>query len=181
MSPSQSCPILPEEAAAIGLWQYGLLPTREIPFSPAVRETCAGNACRGYGATWACPPAVGSLEDCRVQCLSFPQMLVFSSRYPLEDSFDIEGMRSAMRSFKDVCDRLDDLVRPRLPRFLLLSNEGCFRCGKCTYPDSPCRFPDRLHPALEGYGILVGQLAKAAGLSYSGGPDTVVYFGALLF
>ena len=99
MSPAKSYPILPEEAAAIGLWQYGLLPTREIPFSPAVRETCAGNACRGYGATWACPPAVGSLEDCRAQCLSFPQTLVFSSRYPLEDSFDIEGMRSAMRSF----------------------------------------------------------------------------------
>ena len=181
MADSGSLPISPEEAASLGLWQCGLLPASEIPFSPEVRRLCRDNACRGYGATWACPPAAGSLEECRARCLSFRRIMVFNTRAPLEDSFDIDGMRAAMRSFKDVCDRLDTLVRPRLPRFLLLSNEGCFRCGKCTYPAAPCRFPDRLHPAIEGYGILVGQLAKAAGLSYSGGPDTVVYFGGLLF
>jgi len=57
----------------------------------------------------------------------------------------------------------ESLERP----FLLLSNEGCIRCKSCTYPDAPCRFPDKLYPSLEGYGILVTELAKKAGLNFT--------------
>ena len=39
---------------------------------------------------------------------------------------------------------------------------------------------DRLFPSLEGFGIQVTQLAKAAGLSY-GGVGVVIYFGMLLY
>ena len=82
------------------------------------------------------------------------------------------------REFKELCDRLgESLERP----FLLLSNEGCIRCKSCTYPDAPCRFPDKLYPSLEGYGILVTELAKKAGLNYNGGANTVSYFGMLCF
>ena len=64
---------------------------------------------------------------------------------------------------------------------LLLSNEGCGRCARCTYPDAPCRFPELLHHSLEGYGWIVKELADAAGIRYHNGPNTVTYFGALLF
>ena len=65
--------------------------------------------------------------------------------------------------------------------FLLLSNEGCGRCTACTYPDAPCRFPQLLHHSLEGYGFIVSDLAKEAGIRYHNGANTVTYFGALLF
>ena len=170
-----------EKCAALGLCQTGFVPTREIPFSPEIRAICAGNACRLYGTSWACPPAVGDFEACRAACLRYAQALVFSACAPLEDSFDFEGMAAGLREFKVVCDRLADAVRGILPDFLLLSNEGCGRCAVCTYPDAPCRFPDRLYPAVEGYGIEVGPLAARAGVRYNNGPNTVTFLGGLLF
>lgn len=162
-----------------GVYQYGLINVSDIPFSPEVRTMCA--ACPSYNHSWACPPAVGEVEDCRQICLSYEKMLVFSARYQLEDSFDYEGMQAGMRAFKEVCDGVFQLARQHMERFLLLSNEGCFRCKICTWPHSPCRMPDRLFPSIEGYGILVSELAGKAGISYVNGPNTVTYFGGLLF
>ena len=166
--------------APAGIGKYGFLRPAEIPFDPAVRAACEGNTCRGYGATWACPPGVGTFADCRARCLSYERALVFSVSYPLEDSFDYEAMRAGMLDFKKVCDRLAEAAGPIVPGLLLLSNESCFRCRTCTYPEAPCRFPEKLHPSIEGYGILVGQLAGLAGIPY-GVPGAVTYFGALLF
>ena len=62
----------------------------------------------------------------------------------------------------------------------MLSNEGCDLCDKCTYPDAPCRFPNRAHGSLEGYGIFVSEIAKIAGINYINGANTVTYFGAVI-
>ena len=170
-----------QEAQEIGLWEYGLLPTEKILFSEEVRALCRDNVCGRYGTSWACPPAVGTVEECRARCLAYPNILVFSAKYDLEDSFDFEGMQAGMRAFKTVCTRLDETAQKHLSRFMLLSNESCGRCEKCTYPDAPCRFPDQLYPAIEGHGILVNLLAARAGIRYINGPDTVTYFGGLFF
>ena len=174
-------PLSPEELAAAGVEQAGVLPTGEIPFSPEVRRLCAENLCGGYGSRWTCPPARGTYEAAVEECRSYARILVFSTAFPIDDEFDLDGMRAAMRRFKDVCDRLHDMMAERAGRFLVLSNEGCFRCGQCTYPHKPCRFPDRLHPSIEGFGILVGELAKRAGLRYQNGGSTVTYFGGVLY
>lgn len=164
-----------------GIAQYGTIKTSEIPFLPFIREICQGNGCGQYGKTWACPPAVGTFEACRSRCLEYEKALVFSAVYPLADSFDYEGMMAGHRAFKALCDRLYALAKPALSHFLLLSNEGCTRCKSCTYPDSPCRMPERLFPSVEGFGIHVGQLAEKAGLNYINGENTVTYFGVLLY
>lgn len=160
----------------IGITASNWIRTEEIHFSPEIRAICAGNTCRNYEKTWACPPATGTFDQCREQILNYPAALVFTSVYPLEDSFDYEGMQKGHRAFKQVCDRLYQLLEGD---FLLLSNEGCIRCQSCTYPEKPCRFPQMLFPALEGYGILVNRLAASAGIPYIAGPNTVTYFGLL--
>lgn len=163
---------------SIGVTSFGVVPTAPIEFSSEVRGYCEGNMCRNYGRSWACPPAVGSVEECRARVLEFDSALVFASVYPLEDSFDFEAMTAGHREFKNVCDRLHAMCTGN---FLLLSNEGCVRCAKCTYPDAPCRFPDKLFHSLEGYGIWVNRLASSAGVPYVAGPDTVSYFGLLCY
>ena len=170
--------IIEAKIRSAGASAWRVIPAADIPFSEEVRKICEGNMCHGYGKSWACPPGVGSFEQCRQECLSYENALVFSAVYQLEDSFDFEGMGRGHREFKELCDRLgESLERP----FLLLSNEGCIRCKSCTYPDAPCRFPDKLYPSLEGYGILVTELAKKARLNYNGGTNTVSYFGMLCF
>jgi hypothetical protein len=90
-------------------------------------------------------------------------------------------MLAALKSFKDVVDAVDNAVKPYLGKYIVLSNEGCGKCGSCTYPDAPCRFPDKLHHSIEGYGIFVGKLAKQTGVKYNNGEGTITYFGALLY
>lgn len=151
--------------------ECGYVSAEKRIFYPEVRAICAENTCRNYAATWACPPAVGILEECREQV----------GRYDLEDSFDFEGMMEGMQDFKRQVDALHRSVGALLPEFLLLSNEGCGRCAVCTYPYAPCRFPQMLHPSLEGYGFMVSELAASTGIRYHHGANTVTYFGALLF
>lgn len=162
-----------------GIFEYGLVNTANIRFMPEVRAMCEVNTCRQYGKTWCCPPAVGSVEACRERIRRYETMLVFSVKYDLEDSFDYEGMTAGMKRFKESCRALDTACRPLLGDYLMLSNEGCDLCRECTYPDAPCRFPQRAHGSLEGYGIMVSELAGQAGIRYINGPNTVTYFGAL--
>lgn len=169
------------ERKKIGIREYGVLAAAEIPFEEEIQKICAGNACRLYGKTWACPPAVGTVQECRERCLGYAKAMVFSAVYPLEDSFDYEGMIKGHDAFKDLCDRLYALVKPRLGDFLLLSNEGCKRCKTCTYPSAPCRKPERLFPSLEGFGIHVAKLAAKGNVKYTNGENTVTYFGMLLY
>jgi predicted metal-binding protein len=164
-----------------GIYQYGLIETKQIVFSDEVRSLCEVNVCGKYGATWACPPAVGEVGECKEKCLGYDSALVFSAKYDLEDSFDYEGMEFGHSEFKKVCDKVFGLAKEKLSDFLLLSNEGCMRCSKCTYPHVPCRFPERLSPSVEGFGIRVDMLAKSANINYINGENTVTYFGLLLF
>lgn len=166
-----------------GFFQYGIVETNKIHFSQEVRDMCKANVCRQYGKTWACPPAIGTVNECKDRIQRYKNMLVFSGKYELEDSFDYEGMMEGLHLFKESCRKLDSFLEEtgELKDYLVLSNEGCDRCKQCTYPDLPCRFPDKVHGALEGYGIFVNELAKQAGIQYINGKNTVTYFGALVY
>lgn len=165
----------------IGIHQGNVIRTDQIVFRDEARKYCEQNACRQYGVTWACPPAIGTYEECVRTCLEYPSMYLFSVKTELEDSLDWDGILTAVEEFPTVCDRLKEALKGKLADVLILSNEGCKRCEKCTYPDAPCRSPELFYPALEGYGIMVAETAKVAGINYTNGKDTVTFFGAVLF
>ncbi len=164
-----------------GAFECGLIATASLRVYPEVRKMCEKNTCRGYGASWACPPAVGTLEECLARVQIYDSMLLFSCKYDLEDSFDYEGMMAGMQQFREMAAALNATLSFQLSDFLLLANEGCGKCKSCTYPNAPCRFPDTLHPSLESYGFMVSELASLAGIRYINGQNTVTYFGGLCF
>jgi predicted metal-binding protein len=170
-----------EQVEKSGIFQYGLTKPSEINYREEIQEICRGNSCRQYGKTWACPPAVGTVEDCRNRCVQYTTILVFTGKFMIEDSYDFDGMMRAMLEFKQIARNLDLALKPYLKKYLVLSNESCSICNSCTYPDGPCRFPEQLHHSIEGYGILVSELAKQAGVNYNNGDNSITYFGALLF
>ena len=47
--------------------QYAWLPAKELTFSEKVREICR-EECPRYGTSWSCPPAVGTVTECRERC-----------------------------------------------------------------------------------------------------------------
>ena len=161
--------------------EYKVISTQAIPFSPAVAEACARNACGRYGKKWTCPPGVGTLEELERKIKARPYAAVFTCKYDIEDSFDFEGMREGQKQAKRVFRAVTDEMRAAGESFLALGNEGCELCESCTYPDAPCRFPDRASPSVEACGINVMQLAKEIGIKYNNGPNTVTYFSMILF
>lgn len=167
-------------AVQCGFTECGYVCIKNLRYYPEVRKICEGNTCRNYASSWACPPAIGTLEECMERVSQYDTMLLFSCKYELEDSFDFEGMTAGMKDFKHKTDAFHAQLNCIFTDFLLLSNEGCGRCKTCTYPDAPCRFPHLLHHSLEGYGFIVNELAKEAGIKYNNGANTVTYFGALL-
>lgn len=98
------CEKVKEAAMQSGMWQANFINTKDLVFYPEIREICKGNSCRNYGATWACPPAIGTIDECKKRVMQYEKMLLFSIKYELEDSFDIEGMSSALLSFKGSVD-----------------------------------------------------------------------------
>lgn len=170
-----------EIAAKSNLFEWGYVKIGDLEYHQEIRKICEGNTCRNYATSWACPPAIGTIAECRERVNQYSKMLLFTGKYELEDSFDFEGMVDGLKDFKKNVDLFQKKLDDVLQDYLLLSNEGCGRCPKCTYPSAPCRFPHLLHHSLEGYGFIVKDLADEAGIHYNNGTNTVTYFGALLF
>lgn len=53
------------------------------------------------------------------------------------------------------------------------------RCAKVD--NEPCRFPEKALSSLEAYGVNVSATVKNTEMKYINGPDTVTYFGMVLF
>jgi predicted metal-binding protein len=159
--------------------QIASVETKDIPFREYVVEACARNQCGMYGKTWQCPPGIGEFTQLKEKCLNYPKAIVFTTVHPLEDSFDIEGMEKGRIEHEKVTDEIIGFFSGK--EIYALSAEGCDLCEKCAYPNSPCRFPGKARPSVEANGISVVELAKANGINYKNGNNTVTYFSVVLY
>ncbi len=173
-----------EQAEALareaGFSHWGFFPAGELRFLPEVRDMCAADRCRQYGKSWSCPPACGTLEECRGRAEAFDWGILLQTTVAMEDDFDVdamaEGDRLQRERFDAFCGRIDPAER-----HLALGAGACSLCAACTYPDAPCRFPGRLRPSMEAYGLQVADVCKSAGTAYYYGPRTLTYSCCVLF
>ncbi len=179
MMPIQDTIRLQKEA--LGIHEYAFMNTGDLVFSQGVRNLCEMNSCGEYGKTWACPPGVGTMEECQSKLLRYQHFFVFTTLHPLEDSYDFEGMMEGKERHRERCPAIAALFEKEYQDVFILSAEGCGRCERCTYPDAPCRFPDTLYPSIESYCVEVNRLAASAGIHYINGANTVTYFGCIFY
>lgn len=170
-------------ALSLGARRAGTVEVAQISFQPSFRTLCAQNACGMYGRNWMCPPHVGEVEELIARARRFRHILVYQTVTALEDSYDIEGMLAA----GEAMNRLTLRLRERLDQLeagarLHLGAGGCRMCSRCAKLEGrPCPFPDRALASLEAYGMDVTALAALTGMPYINGPNTVTYFGAVLW
>ena len=155
----------------------------DIVYSESFREVCRSNQCGNYGACWMCPPEIGPIAELMARARSYPLGVLYQTVGALEDSFDIEGMFAAAASHAAVSQRLQKQAEVMLKApFLHLTCGGCHLCPVCARrAGEPCRHPELALLSLEGCGVDVYRAAQAAGLPYIHGPNTVTYFGMILF
>lgn len=161
--------------------EYRLLSPKQLSFSPAVAEACASNACGKYGSCWTCPPGVGDLRLWQQRILQYENLAVFTCVHSLEDCFDFEGMIRGQEKTMVLLHQLRDELSEHKMDILPLGCAGCNICQPCTYPQAPCRFPQRAIVSIEACGIDVVQLSRDTGIRYHNGENTVTYFCIILF
>ena len=166
-----------EQALDGRAFEYAVISTAAINFSPELLKTCESNVCGSYNKSWSCPPAAGPMEKHREKITAFSSAFVFTTRFDLEDSFDYEGMVQA----KEAHNRLTAEMHGQFGKTNPVYGAGsCKVCKNCAYPE-PCRFPEKTYLAVEAVGINVTELSRAGGIRYNNGPNTVTYFSMILF
>ena len=87
-----------------------------------------------------CPPGIGAAEELIAEIGSFDRGVMYQNVYPLEDSFDYEGMVDARRQHHACSARIHEHLSGDM---LHLSVGGCGVCGTCAQrTGEACRFPD---------------------------------------
>ena len=171
------------EVRSLGAYKAGVIECGDITFDLAFRDMCAANSCGVYGKCYMCPPDVGDADALIAQARKFDHALVYQTVSELEDSFDFEGMVAAKARTYPLAQSLRKVFADMgISNVLHLGAGGCGVCKPCAKQSGePCRFPELAMPSLEAYCINVSELARAAGMKYINGPNTVTYFGAVLF
>ena len=146
-----------------------------------VRGMCAADRCGKWGRCWSCPPACGTLEQAASRIARFDRGILVQSTAELADEFDYQGI---MRLTEEHKRRFADFARQaRLvyPDCLPLTAGTCMLCRTCTYPDRPCRYPNRRLSSMEAYGLFVSDVCTKSGLSYNYGPRTLTFTSCVLY
>ncbi len=165
---------------SLGVSGVKQLETSEIEFEPSLIELCKLNSCGNYGKNYSCPPLVGKTEDLIEEVKGYQFAVIFQKIYPLEDSFDIEGMDRARHDFRKLTIELNNTLTNSHLKYKIASAGGCSECTKCgAETGEKCRHPEIAFTSLEAYAINVSRLAEKCGLKYINGKNTVTYFGAV--
>lgn len=160
--------------------QYGFLETSRLIFSERVRYICESE-CDRYGKSWSCPPAVGTVEECRETCLAYSHVLVFTTLAEVSDTAILSETLATRKEHEKVTRGLCEKFRSSKEPFFALSSESCDLCRQCSWPKSPCRRPDQMLPCIESYGILVTESAQLCGIDFFYDSTTVTWFGMIFF
>ena len=167
-------------ALEAGFTHTAPLDAATIELKDEVRDMCASNTCRAYGKNWSCPPACGELDALRRQVARYHSGILVQTVGEIEDSMDFEGIMEVEAAHKDHFMALHEKLLARWPDLLALGAGTCTRCKSCTYPDAPCRFPDKRVSSMEAYGMVVMETCKANGLGYYYGPQAIAYTSCFL-
>jgi len=154
---------------------------QKLKFMHEVRDMCTADKCRQFDKKWVCPPACGEIDAMAERFHRFRDGVIFQTICNMDDEFDFESIEATMTNHKESMGKLLDTLGGLVEETAPFGSDGCGNCKECTYPDEPCRFPDRAFPSLEACGLLVSDVCKDNGVPYYYGRNTVAFTGAFLF
>jgi predicted metal-binding protein len=167
-----------------GFSTVGHFDPAQLVVHPEVRAMCAADRCHAFGKSWSCPPACGSIEEYQALFKRYHTGYLFQTIATMEDSFDYDGIE---RGSNEHARRLNDLanrahrVKASLNRDILILGAGsCTLCEVCTYPDAPCRYPQKVFPSMEATGLIVNDVCELSAVPYYHGPHTIAFCSCAL-
>lgn len=170
-----------EKIMELPLIQYEWLTPSELTFKEEVRMICR-QECPMYGKSWSCPPAVGTVEECRKKCEAYDGVFLFTT---IAEVSDISNMEEALKTrceHEKITRTLGTMFAEEGFKVQLLSSESCAICDSCAYCEGKeCRHPEYMIPCIESQGILVTELAEKYEIPFLENMTTVQWFGMILY
>ncbi|GHV74824.1 hypothetical protein AGMMS49940_21260 [Spirochaetia bacterium] len=162
-----------------------MLDVSTIRVRPEVRDACTADTCKAYNKTWSCPPGCGTLAECETKIRNYKTGILLQTTGKLEDSLDYEMMEQTGMEHGTNLDEFTKEIKKLYPSWgkqpLVIGAGACTRCVNCTYPGSPCRFPNDMRISMEALGMVISEVCKDNNLPYYYGPNTLTYTGCILF
>ena len=163
------------------LYVYFYIDPKTLEFSDRIRYICQSE-CPRYGQSWACPPGVGSVQQCKDRCLSYDSCLVVGTITESEDISDICATLATRFDHENITNEVRDLLRQQGVDPYILSTDSCAICKQCTYPEGkPCRHRDVMHPCIESHGINIIPTLEENGLEFQYGSNMITWYSLFFF
>jgi len=172
---------LEAQLAELPLYGYYFIDPRELEFSDRIRWICE-HECPMCGRTWACPPAVGTVQQCKEKVLSYKNCLMIATIVEVYDIADINETLATRPEHEAITNQVRDIMRDLGEDPYVLSTEACAICERCAYLDGePCRHRDRMHPCVESHGINVIPVLENNGIEFQFGANVVTWVSLLFY
>ena len=172
---------LEEQLAQLPLYTYHFFKPNELEFTERIRWICQ-HECPMYGKSWACPPGVGEVSECKARCMQFENCLMISTITEVRDIADLAETLATRPEHEAITNQVRDLMRQQGVDPYILSTEACAECDRCAILDGePCRMPERMHPCVESHGINILGLLEDQGLAFQYGENVVTWFSLLFY
>ena len=173
--------LLERQLAELPLYGYFFIDPRGLEFSDRIRWICE-HECPMYNRTWACPPAVGPVADCREKCLKYENCLMIATITEVEDIADINETLATRPEHEKITNQVRDLMREQGVWPYILSTEACTVCERCAWLDGqPCRLPGKMHPCVESHGINLIPTLEENGIEFQFGANVVTWISLLFY
>ena len=168
------------QLAELPLLQYEFFSTSDLEFSERIRYVCE-HECPMYGKSWACPPAVGTVEECKARCLAYKHALLISTITEVCDIANIEETLATRAPHEEITRQVHEMVREQCSDTMVLSTEACAVCEECAWPDAPCRCGEKMFPCVESHGIVVTDLAEKQEIDFYAEGNLVTWFSLIFY
>ncbi len=169
-----------KDALDTGFSQAGELNIKALEFMPEVREMCSADKCHAYNKNWRCPPACGTIEDAAKHASQYSFGILVQTIGRMEDEYDYETIKETGEKHKNNFAVLVDKLKSEFDDILPMGAGTCTLCETCSYPDEPCRYPDKSISSMEAYGLWVSRVCELSHIPYYNGKDTITYTSCYL-
>lgn len=173
--------LLEQKLAELPLFGYFWIDPKELDFSDRIRWICE-HECPMYNRTWACPPAVGPVAECKEKCRSYAHCLMIATITEVNDISDINETLATRPGHEKITNQVWDLLREQGIDPYILSTEACTVCERCAWLDGqPCRLPGKMHPCVESHGINLIPTLESNGIEFQFGANVVTWVSLLFY
>ena len=173
--------LLEQQLTELPLYTFFYIDPNRLEFSDRIRYICQAE-CPRYGKSWACPPGVGSVAECKAKCLSYKECLVIGTITECQDIADIQETLATRPDHENLTDQVADMLRDMGVEPYILSTDSCAICANCTFPEGkPCRHLDKMHPCIESHGINIIPTLEENGLEFQYGGNIITWYSMLFY